>query len=213
MISNNFTTTVVVYKPIGIETIATTTDGINYVISKETTIGSTQWLTVPNGINLIIDAPFTNKGYVQLGNKGSSATITCTSYQSVNNSGPWYNPEVVTYNLHGPWNNTSQGFISNDGTFVVRNENNSGGQGYINNNGTGGVSNFGRFTIETNGSINNNTEASYIINSSQLDEDPNLVGVFCNNGSVSCQNQCYNSGTWLGTGTCDGGCPVSTGTC
>ena len=225
LISNNFTTTVKVYKHIALASIATSKDGINYFIRKKTTLWHKQCLIVPNGVNLTINAPFTNYGYVQLGRKGSSGTIVCTSNQPINNTGNWYNASEVVYNLHSPWNNnvttsqgvvTSTGKLTNYGIFVVRNANNSGGQGYINNNGANtSVINNGTFTIETNDSINNNHETSYILNAPGED-DPSLVGVFCNNGSMSCTpgGAIYNSGTWLGTGTCDcDGCPVSTGTC
>jgi hypothetical protein len=224
LISNNFTTTVKVYKHIALASIATSKDGRNYFIRKKTTIWHKQCLIVPNGVNLTINAPFTNYGYVQLGHKGSSGTIVCTSNQPVNNITNWYNASGVIYNLHSGFANnvittqgvvTSTGKLINDGIFVVRNENNAGGQGYINNNGANtSVTNFGTFTIETNGSIHNNDKSSYILNSPAEDDDPSLVGVFCNNGEVYGVGYIINSGTWLGTGTCDcDGCPVSTGTC
>ena len=78
LISNNFTTTVRVFKPIALASIATTTDGIKYYLNKATTIESDQWLTVPDGKTLSnsVDTPFTNYGFVQFGDSPQTSSAS-----------------------------------------------------------------------------------------------------------------------------------------
>ena len=68
LISNKFTTTVNVLTPIEINTIATSSDGVNYSLNKNVTIGSAQMFTVPVGITLTGAAGnhFTNNGFFQI---------------------------------------------------------------------------------------------------------------------------------------------------
>ena len=64
LISNNLSTTVVAYKPIALASVATSTDGVNYTLKPNTTIGDDQWLTVPNGKTLTTGGnAFTNNGF------------------------------------------------------------------------------------------------------------------------------------------------------
>jgi hypothetical protein len=66
LISNNLSTTVVVFKPIALSKIASSSDGVNYFLNENVTIGTDQTVTVPAGKTLIGQAgnPFTNNGYL-----------------------------------------------------------------------------------------------------------------------------------------------------
>lgn len=68
LISNNFTTTVNMLTPVEINTIASSADGVNYLLNKNVTIGSDQMFTVPVGITLTGAAGnhFTNNGFFQI---------------------------------------------------------------------------------------------------------------------------------------------------
>jgi hypothetical protein len=76
LISNNLSTTVIVYRPLALSKIATTTDGVNYVLIKDTIIGAGDWVTVHNGINLKTKYHLTNNGYFQVGDPPGSVSTT-----------------------------------------------------------------------------------------------------------------------------------------
>lgn len=96
---------------ISLSTIATTTDHINWVLIKETTILSCQTLLIPSGQTLTI-----NSG-VTLFNYG-----TITSYGTITNNG--------TFRTESGGKINNYGSITNDGTFRTE----SGGQ--MNNYGS-----------------------------------------------------------------------------
>jgi hypothetical protein len=104
LISNNFTTTVRVFKPIALETIATTTDGINYFIDKETTIGKSQWLKVTNGKTLSFNAPCKNYGYVQIGD-GTGLSSTSNYTKEFDNYYVVFTNYGDTTNIYSAFNN------------------------------------------------------------------------------------------------------------
>ena len=190
LISNNFTTTVKVFIPIELDTIATTTDGVNYVISKDTTIGSTQWLTVPNGKTLSTTegALLINRGYLQFGNASlntsdyamlKSKSSSCSSMGGKNYEGiRVYSGECLTttgdYTNNGVVGVESGGSFNIYGTFTNDEGGGYGEQGSILNVGTTTISgtlinsysntfcqNVCGATLVNNGTIENNGGSSY----------------------------------------------------
>ena len=74
LISNNLSTTVLVYRPIALNEIASSTDGINYIINPNTTLGKGRLLTVPSGKTLLFNSPFKSYGYIQIGDGPTDST-------------------------------------------------------------------------------------------------------------------------------------------
>jgi len=87
MINNSLKTTIRLIKPVLLETIASTVDGKNYVLNKNTIIKKYQLLFIPNGKRLVVDLSkftFTNFGIIQVGNAsavsvGNKACTGCSS--------------------------------------------------------------------------------------------------------------------------------------
>ena len=76
LISNNLSTTVIVYRPLALSKIATTTNGVNYTLIKDTVIGPRDWVTVPNGITLTTKYHLTINGYFEVGDRPGSVSTT-----------------------------------------------------------------------------------------------------------------------------------------
>ncbi len=84
LISNNLSTTVVVFKPITMSSIASSLDGVNYTLNQDTTIGAGQWLTVQNGTTLTMGKyHFTNNGYFQIGEPLSALSTMLKEQQTI----------------------------------------------------------------------------------------------------------------------------------
>jgi len=138
---------------ISLSTIATTTDHINWVLIKDTTILSCQTLLIPSGQTLTI-----NSG-VSLFNYG-----TITSYGTITNNG------TFRTEIDGKMNN--YGSITNNGTFRTERSGNINNYGSIENNTTdfkvfGTFTNYGNFTNNNTGTFNNDTTTTgSIINES-----------------------------------------------
>ena len=126
LISTNLNTTVVVFRPIAIEKIATTTNGVDYKLKPNATIWEDEMLTVPSGIKLQgePDKVLTNYGYLLFGDEdtngsglketNSSKTI-CYTLISLYNS-----PGATVTQKSGTCLNISDGcsFV-NDGTYIL----------------------------------------------------------------------------------------------
>jgi hypothetical protein len=233
LISNNLSTTVVVYKPIALSSVATTTDGINYILKPNTIIGSNQWLTVPNGISLKTGTyPVTNNGYFQVGEPSSSVSTTLkttpttalTEYTSdFSNNGvvEVYSGSSSTIDAGVTFTNDSTnasflnyGTCTNNGT-MTNNEPGTGVNTYtggIFNNNSGALINnygYGSTVLNFGGTFNNNSGA--VINSTILSAIGNSNnGTFTNTGSITNDGDSsvvnnYDTSTFTNTGTITNG--------
>ena len=195
LISNNFTTTVVAFKPIALESIATTTDGIKYTLNPNVTIGSGQWLTVPSGKTLssTADNPLINKGYIQYGDttsKSSSAlkSTNCSS-GTLTNSGTLEITSGECYTVDSGTDNNNSGTITIDsgGCFTI----NAGYTLYNNGSFTnsGATTNNGNFN-NSNTTVNNGT---FTNSGNDYSTIYNGEGSFTNSTSGIITNGGYNS--------------------
>ena len=215
LISNNFTTTVRVFKPLGLEKIATTTDGINYTLKNKATIGSGQWLTVPSGKTLygVPDNPLTNYGYLQLGD-GTQTSSDCISVSvSITNNSEAMIPKGTCYELLSGYEfiNADYRSLKNNGTLNNYGKiTNSGDNSYVANNGT--LNNYGLASINNTGQnahvLNSGTFTNYanatINNSNAYAAITNKCGsTFVNNGTINNSGpNSSSSAATSGTGTC-----------
>ena len=171
LISNNLSTTVVVYKPILLKSIATTTDGVNYTLLKDTVIKSDQWLTVPNGKTLTIaNYHFTNNGYFQVGEPLQDTTTAQADYSfDASNNGVCEIYSGSTCNIDAGY--TFQNYAQN--AYLLNN-------GTCNNSGT--ILNSSVFTSVQNNGTFNNLAGSTIENSGDYANITNFGT--CNNYST-----------------------------
>jgi hypothetical protein len=203
LISNNLSTTVVAFKPIALSSVASSSDGVNYTLNPNVTIGTDQWLTVPTGKTLY-GAPgnrLTNNGYLQLGDrtqKSSSALksgdgcsgITCSDF-SVNNTSDFSINDGCCYTVSDNCTNSSQININSGGCLTINNGvtlTNSGSSSAILNQQGGTCTNYGTITnsgsysyvsnedtFTNSGTITNSGSYSYVTNQ----------GTFTNSGSIT----------------------------
>lgn len=203
LISNNFTTTVVVYRPIALSSIASTTDGVNYTLKPNVTIGDDQVLTVPAGITLNVDAGnnLTNNGIFQIdgnfhiGVRAKSKTLktdivydtsftntntilvgsaaTCTIDTGVTVTNSY---NSTTYNTG---NIVNYGTFSNYGSIVC-----SWNGSYVYNSGT--FVNYSGANITCSYTGSSGAVNSYVQNDISDDDKP---GTFTNYGSILCSGQ------------------------
>ena len=203
LISNNFTTTVRVFKPLGLEKIATTTDGINYFTNKETTIQSDQWLTVPNGKTLTFNAPGKNSGYLQIGDGTTSGNATVNSNAPYSNDTFVYVYPGALLNINFPFTNEIYAAILSDGTVNINNG------GYVYNGGTASsVQSYDTLKIDSNSHIQNSGDSSYVI---ALNSVTNYGSIYCSPGYESYVALSYDNKTqkFLLVGNMpQGSCPV-----
>jgi len=157
---------------ISLSTIATTTDHINWVLIKDTTILSCQTLLIPSGQTLTINSgvtlfnygtitsygTITNNGTFrteiggQINNYGSieNTTTEFKVFGTFTNYGNFTNTSLGTFNndnTTGHVVNTSTGTITNTGTFYIKAGDTLDNYGTITNNGT--------FRTQSGGNINN----------------------------------------------------------
>jgi hypothetical protein len=73
MISNNLKTSINLITPVLLKKIASTVDNINYILNKNITISSTEFLFIPTGKSLTIPSnlKFFNNGRIQIGDNNS----------------------------------------------------------------------------------------------------------------------------------------------
>jgi hypothetical protein len=184
LISNNLSTTVVAFKPIALSKIASSSDGVNYTLNPNVTIGEDQWLTVPNGKTLTTGAnAFTNKGYFQIGDSASSASTSLKGdtaqveyYSDVYNSGVIQVNSGGTCTINSPavFSNVQMDYLPSYGYLLVFDG------GILTNNSS--ISNVGSYSYFYNyGTCNNNSVIGNIGSNSYLS---NSKGKFTNNGEI-----------------------------
>jgi hypothetical protein len=206
LISNNLSTTVVVFKPIALATIASSSNGINYTLNPTVTIGSNQWLTVPSGKTLYstADNPLINNGYVQIGDgtqtsSGALKDSGCSSFPATNNrtinvsSGECYTVDVMSTVTNAAYEAsiTNHGTINNYGIM-----DNTGDNSYI-------LSYCGAL-LNNYGNIENNGDYSYV---TAVCPSDSCVTTFLNDGVIHNNVSSSYSGNTTGVGQCEGtGC-------
>ena len=140
------TTTSKIFKVIGLESIANSSDGVNYFLKAETIINEDESLTLPDGIVFNVNYNLTNKGNVVIGDKttftvknNNNTKLTdksdadITTGELINSGGEIYNygvmligPNAFFYNYeNGVVNNYA--VIENNGTFNCSVYNTGGG--------------------------------------------------------------------------------------
>jgi hypothetical protein len=217
LISNNLSTTVKVYRPIALETISTTTDGINYFVTKATTIRANQWLIIPNGKTLTFNAPSKNYGYFQIGEGPTS--LPNSNLKGTTTAAANYNSDVSNYGFIVVYTTCNIACtITNAGEysqFINLGTTNLNSGSILNAASVTGVVNgstsstatttYADFNIASGAAININGENSFVLNS--------IVGVMNNSGTVACNKSngtsVYPCGTWNGNAweNCEiGGC-------
>jgi hypothetical protein len=201
LISNNLSTTVVVFKPIALSKIASSSDGVNYSLNENVTIGTDQTVTIPAGKTLIGQAgnPFTNNGNIQIDGNfhiGDPASSGSKALKSTINTNYTNNG---TYNVSGGGTLT----ISFGVTFT-----NSGQDSLINNEGTiankGSITNSGQYSSIYNSTTYSSTNDGIITNSGQYSNIYNDYGTFNNNETITnngSNSYIYNSDTFYNTKT------------
>jgi hypothetical protein len=190
LISNNFSTTVVVFKPIALDTIATSSDGVNYTVKPNTTIGSGQWLTVPNGKTLSFDFPSTSYGYIQIGDIPIKSGLRAT-YSTQDEALAVYNSPFTNYGTLVVYHtcNIESGFTNDTGGCLIIDVpgtcNIQGGAPYgaepshVDNIGVGSyVRNFGIINLLADHKINNLGDNSFVHNET--------TGTIYQNGNINC---------------------------
>jgi hypothetical protein len=228
LISNNLSTTVVVFKPIGLATIASSSNGVNYTLNPNVTIGSNQWLTVPSGKTLssTADNPLINNGYVQYGDgtQTSSGALKDGTCPASCSTGPLINSGTIEYSsgqcyiVDSGESNSNSGTITVDSgacftidvDYAIDNSLNFGNFGITTNNGT--------FTNSGNSysNIYNDLAASFtnsssgtLINKGNGSSFRNVCGgTFTNNGTITNSGKNSSSCESTGTGSCTGNCTV-----
>jgi hypothetical protein len=230
LISNNLSTIVVAFKPIALATIATTADGVNYLLNENVTIEEDQICKVPAGKILTGAAgnPFTNNGYFQIYgtfHAGSALSKSAAlkgdiitnyinnSYYIVDIGGTLVIAEGITFTNANRASITNNGTLFNNGTI-----NNSGSYSYISNYGTltnnGTINNSGSYssienfgTLTNNGTITNSGSYSSIENANYIQNTSTSTTInyafFYNNGSINNNGQSTsieNSGKFYNNG-------------
>ena len=153
------TTTSKIFKVIGLESIANSSDGVNYTLKGATTIKSDESLSIPLGKNIKFDQPFTNNGEFILGSNNNSESVkwqqntTVTTTAEVSPDQPYNNTGYYTINSGATLTidsdstfNTSYQFTNKSGGNVINN-------GKLNN--TLDLDNFGTITINSGGLLTN----------------------------------------------------------
>jgi hypothetical protein len=206
LISNNLSTTVVVFKPITLQSVASSTDGINYTLIKNTTLKSNKFLTVPNGITLTMgEYTFTNNGFFQVGYQTSSISsklkaVTPTQAVAVY-SADFINMGTCVVNAGATCDiNAGVTFRNVGNNSILING------GTCNNNGT--ITNRGTNSSVINKSDGTITNRGSILNGGANSAVTNYMGAtFINLGSITntgvgSSTTNNNGGTWAGEGTC-----------
>ena len=184
LISNNLSTTVVAFKPIALASIASSTDGVNYTLNPNVTIGQNQWLTVPTGKTLYgaPGNPFTNNGYLELGDttqKSSSALkssdccadLSCSTFP-LTNTGYVTIKTGTCYAVSDICTNSKSITINSGGCLTI----NTGGA-LTNSESESAIFNSGCLTINTGGALTNFGSESAIFNEQG--------GTFTNSGTIT----------------------------
>jgi flagellar basal body rod protein FlgF len=137
---------------ISLSTIATTTDHINWVLIKDTTIVSCQTLLIPSGQTLEINSGVTLFNYGTITSYGTitnNGTFRTEIGGQINNYGSIENTTTEfkvfgTFTNYGNFTNTSLGTFNNDNT-----------TGHVVNTSTGTITNVGTFYIKAGDTLDN----------------------------------------------------------
>jgi hypothetical protein len=87
MINNSLKTTIAPIRRLMLRRIATTVDGKNYILNKDTTIAENEYLLIPNGNSLTVDAGkfiFNNSGIISVGERRDPQTKGCEGCPTTN---------------------------------------------------------------------------------------------------------------------------------
>ena len=191
LISNNLSTIVVAFKPIALATIATTADGVNYLLNENVTIEEDQICKVPAGKILTGAAgnPFTNNGYFYIygtfyagSTLSKSAAVKAEISTDYTNNGGYQVDAggTMTIDLGVTFTNGERASIYNYGTLTNK--------GTITNSGSySAIYNFG--TLTNNGTITNSGYESAIENTNVTTSTSTSTTInyafFYNNGPIN----------------------------
>ena len=232
LISNNLSTTVIVYRPLALSKIATTTDGVNYVLIKDTIIGARDWVTVHNGTTFKTGKyHLTNNGYFEIGDRPGSVSTTLkttTNYASgeynydcsnngtcqVNYGATCSLDATYTFENYTEYSDLNNyGICDNSGNIV-----NSGGaagvmtwpNGTFNNYDGATITNSGEYSYVENKASFTNYIGATITNSGENSYFGNFTqGSVVNDGTINntgTGSSTGNYGAWTGSGICTGNC-------
>ena len=226
LISNNLSTHVVVFRPLAIAKLATTTNGIDFFINKKTTIGPDQWLLVQKGQTLSVCAEFQNHGYVLVRGVVNPENLPDTAlmandkygtqggsfYKGHDNSGEYILDDNAILNNYNYWNNHIGSTYINKGTTNFHNKNeNNGKEGYMANwtdsTHPTAIINYGQFKMRTDTHIDNMTDGTNIVNDKYTERE--LTNIFCNNGNIYSDHvtsYITNDYNWGGSGKISPNC-------
>ena len=87
MINNSLKTTIAPIKRLMLKRIASTVDGLNYILNKDTTIAENEYLLIPNDHSLTIDVGkfiFNNSGIISVGERRDPLTKGCEGCPTTN---------------------------------------------------------------------------------------------------------------------------------
>lgn len=221
-IDNNVKAKVKIYKLLKLNAIASSKDGVNFILNKNTQINDDEYVTVENGQTLNTGKyTFTNNGYFQIGDSTSSAQTKGTTIAMVVYSSDFNNTGTVLVNTRGTstinpgitfsnsinTTNGSYGTLYNEGIFTnngfLRNNDGSSITSTINigtfiNNGT--ITNSGRAYVKNSGTLNNGGTITNSGNNSYFEN----YGIFTNNLTIENSGQysgVTNSGTFTNSST------------
>ena len=221
MINNSLKTTIHPIIPIALKNIASTVDGINYVLNKDTTINLYNMLSIPSDKTLNVPAglSLTNDGIINTVSNnvksksnmvspvtsrrknGDSLPCNCPSNQ-VSVSGTFYNTttcSVDSYVINTGATGINNGTITVPaGACMINNYGYSVNNGTINSSGCDINSGF----AYNNGTFNNlGSSYNYGISSSSGILSNESGAVYNNYGTMSCyDNTVTNAGEWNNAG-------------
>lgn len=224
LISNNFTTTVKVFRPIAITAIASSTDGVNYTLKKNTTIGSDKWLTITDGMHFYTGKhTFKIDGYFQVGS-GNNLPISgistidyyceisgCVDVKSTGNLTITPSGTIDLINYQESTSNYfhNSGIVTNNGNVTCTTQYSNictyGGSQFTNNGNITIMGTFGYLKnnssaiFTNNGNITNYAPSTFVLNNGATFYN---YGSIKNNGKYS--YTCNSYGTWIGDGTITG---------
>jgi hypothetical protein len=232
LISNNLSTTVIVYRPLALSKIATTTDGINYTLIKDTIIGARDWVTVHNGTTFKTGKyHLTNNGFFEIGDRPGSVSTTlktndttasveynydCSNngYYQVYYGTTWTLDAGYTFENYAKYSDlNNSGICDNSGNIV--NSGDAAGvmtfpYGVFNNYDGATITNSGEWSYVENQATFTNYSGATITNSGENSSFGNYSdGLVVNDGTINNSNSTSytgNYGGWTGSGACYGTC-------
>ena len=186
LISNNLSTTVVVFRPLALSKIATTTNGINYYLKPNVTIEKDQRVIVPTGHTLsnTAETPLTLMGYLELGDAPqTSVDSAILKDTSADCSSLYMNSLVYGCTSRGATNGI---MVINTGCYTTP-------TGFSNNYGN--IYNYASVTVSTGTTLYNECNGSGFTNFCGATFE--LDGAIINSGPKS-----FSSVPTSGSGTC-----------